>query len=75
MKKHVFFYNQYKHGLKIALRPFANFTPEQVIFDKQKVLKTICHDSLKMIKSENDPQTIQLIKTVHKLCLDRLRVI
>ena len=35
-KKHQFFYNQYKHGLSIALRPYGQFTDEQIIKDKNK---------------------------------------
>ena len=34
-KKYQFFYNQYKHGLSIALRPYHNWTPEQVNEDKK----------------------------------------
>lgn len=34
-KKHQFFYNQYKHGLSIALRPYGKFTSEQIDKDKK----------------------------------------
>jgi hypothetical protein len=34
-EKHQFFYNQYKHGLSIALRPFGLFSDEQVEKDKK----------------------------------------
>lgn len=33
-KKYQFFYNQYKHGLSVALRPYHDWTPEQVEEDK-----------------------------------------
>jgi len=36
-KKYQFFYNQYKHGLSIALRPYHNWTPEQVEEDKKGI--------------------------------------
>jgi hypothetical protein len=35
-KKHQFFYNQYKHGLSIALRPYGQYTNEQISKDKNK---------------------------------------
>jgi hypothetical protein len=35
-KKHQFFYNQYKHGLSIALRPYGKFTSEQIAKDKKR---------------------------------------
>lgn len=34
-KEYQFFYNQYKHGLSIALRPYGDYTDEQVELDKQ----------------------------------------
>lgn len=34
-KKNLFLYNQYKHGLSIALRPFQDFSPEQIEDDKK----------------------------------------
>ncbi len=33
-KDYEFFYNQYKHGLKVAMRPFNKYTPEQVEQDR-----------------------------------------
>ena len=33
-KRNIFFYNQYKHGLSVALRPFGDFTQEQINDDK-----------------------------------------
>ncbi len=35
-KKHKFFYDQYKHGLSIALRPYGVYSSEQVEKDKKK---------------------------------------
>lgn len=34
-KKYKFFYNQYKHGLSIALRPYNDYNDEQVELDKK----------------------------------------
>ncbi len=34
-KEHQFFYNQYKHGLTVALRPFGAYDSEQIEKDKQ----------------------------------------
>lgn len=34
-KENLFFYNQYKHGLSIALRPFVDYTDEQIEKDKR----------------------------------------
>lgn len=34
-KKHKFFYNQYKHGLSIALRPYGDYNEEQIELDKK----------------------------------------
>ncbi|MEO9871733.1 hypothetical protein [Ekhidna sp.] len=34
-KQHQFFYNQYKHGLSIALRPYDDYNQEQVALDKR----------------------------------------
>ncbi|MDD5569642.1 MAG: hypothetical protein PHD97_00630 [Bacteroidales bacterium] len=38
-KKHKFFYNQYKHGLSIAFRPYGDYTPEQIEEDKKENFK------------------------------------
>lgn len=34
-KKHEFFYNQYKHGLTVALRPYRNYTEDEIDLDKK----------------------------------------
>lgn len=34
-KEHQFFYNQYKHGLTVALRPFKPYGAEQIAQDRQ----------------------------------------
>lgn len=36
-KENLYFYNQYKHGLSIAMRPFNDLTPEQIESDKKGV--------------------------------------
>lgn len=38
-KKHQFFYNQYKHGLTIALRPYGDYNEEQIELDKKGEFK------------------------------------
>jgi hypothetical protein len=34
-KKYDFFYNQYKHGLTVALRPYRNYTEDEIKLDKE----------------------------------------
>ncbi len=39
-KTYHFFYVQYKHGLTVALRPYANFNEDQILKDKQGSMET-----------------------------------
>lgn len=49
-KKHQFFYNQYKHGLSIALRPYGDYNEEQIELDKKGEFK---HPSIVALDSLN----------------------
>ncbi|MBL7932482.1 MAG: hypothetical protein JNL60_11295 [Bacteroidia bacterium] len=66
-KKYEFLYNQYKHGLSVALRPFGNiFTPEQIAEDKNGNLNPylVVYDNLNL-NAASSKGTMNLQHGVH----------
>jgi hypothetical protein len=55
-KKHQFFYNQYKHGLSIALRPYGKFTSEQIDKDKNREHENTSVVALDSLNFTNAPR-------------------
>lgn len=55
-KDYRFFYNQYKHGLSVAFRPFGDYSPEQVAKRKSEPLYSYLNvfDNVSVSKLESD---------------------